>query len=69
MIHIDASDSKYKNEILSGNFIVSGLTHLWAPNSNYTLIVQGVNDGTNNLGYMTLQSAIEHATNTTKQSR
>jgi len=69
MIHIDASDSKYKNEILSGNFIVSGLTHLWAPNSNYSLIVQGVNDGTNNLGYMTLQSAIEHATNTTKQSR
>lgn len=58
-VYIDASDSKYTNKILSGEYIVSGLTHIWAPNHNYTILVQGVNDGTYNEGYMSIQTDID----------
>ena len=68
-INIDVSDTKYKNRILSGDFIVSGLTHIWAPNTSYTIVVQGVNDGTNETGYMDLYNDMDKASNDSKKSR
>lgn len=68
-IHVDASDSKYRNDLLSGDFIVSGITHLWAPNHNYTLLLQCVNDGTNGTPYMTLMNDLDKASSNKNKSR
>jgi hypothetical protein len=68
-IHIDAGDALHQNPIMSGDFIVSGLTHVWAPNTNYTIIVQGVSDGTSQQGYTSYDNITEQATNTSKKSR
>lgn len=68
-IHVDAGDALHQNPIMSGDFIVSGLTHVWAPNTNYTIVVQGVSDGTSQQGYTSYDNITEQATNTSKKSR
>ena len=68
-IHVDAADTQHQNPILSGDFIVSGLTHVWAPNTNYTIVIQGVSDGTSEQGYTSYDNITEQATNTSKKSR
>lgn len=50
VIYIDTSDTKYGNQLQSGKFLVTGLTHLWVPNRSYTIAIQCVNDGIGGVG-------------------
>lgn len=44
--------------IQSGNFIVTSLLHTFFVNSNYTVIITGVNDGINGIGQLKKESAL-----------
>lgn len=47
-----------QGSIQSGNFIVTSLLHTFFVNSNYTVIITGVNDGINGIGQLKKESAL-----------
>lgn len=47
-----------QGSIQSGNFIVTSLLHTFFVNSNYTVIITGVNDGINGVGQLKKESAL-----------
>ena len=47
-----------QGSIQSGNFIVTSLLHTFFVNSNYTVIMTGVNDGINGVGQLKKESAL-----------
>lgn len=59
IIYIDASDETYNNSIKSGNYMISGLTHVWVPHHAYTIAIQAVNDGANSAGALSQTSKYE----------
>lgn len=59
-IYIDASDEYNNNSIKSGNYLISGLTHVWVPNHAYTIAIQAVNDGVNSAGALSQIAEFEN---------
>ena len=45
-----------QGSIQSGDFIVASLVHTFFVNSNYTVIITGVNDGVNGVGQLKKES-------------